>query len=510
VPGALVVGGAAAAAGYLGRPDLTAATFVPDPFDPSGTSRVVRTGDRGRWLNDGAIELLGRADRLVKIRGFRVEPGEIEAALSRHPALRESAVVARADGRADARLVAYIESRTSPPPTPNELRAFLRGSLPEFMLPAQFVTLEEMPRTPTGKLDRRALPADPARPERTTAHVAPRTPTEAALASIWERLLDVRPIGVDDNFFDLGGQSLLVVRTMTATRDALGVDLPARTLFETPTIAELAARIDATGDVAAPADDAGPETSITPLNPGTGGGIFLVPGGAGEAFNLFPFAKLLRRAAPDRPAWGFVGRERFDGSGEAHDWVRGIAAHYVRELRAQQPNGPYIIIGACAGGNIAFDMAQQLHAAGAEVARLILMDVWHAGGRSIRRAGNVPLFEEKRPDALRLQQRLAHRRPGNAVGSDEAAAVDAGTLRADSRETMERRFWLNRYVAEPYPGPITVLVNEAWHAENTTLGWHSVAAGGLDVIVMNGGHDTYLTDHFAETVALLRDVFASL
>ena len=501
--GEIAVGGAATAAGYLGRPDLTAEKFAPDPFATVASGRLFRTGDRGRWLADGSLELLGRADRLVKIRGFRVEPGEVETALTRHPAVREAAVVARAGG-AEARLVAYVVPRATPAPAAAELRDFLRRMLPEFMLPAQFVALDALPRTPTGKIDRRALPADAARPDRVAAYVAPRTPTEAALTSIWEHLLDARPIGIDDNFFDLGGQSLLVVRTMAATRDAFDVDLPARALFEAPTVAALAARIDA--QRAAPVADEPMEGVITPLNAGSvGDGIFLVPGGAGEAFNLVPFAKLFRRAVPDRPAWGFIGRERFEGAGEAHDWVRGIAAHYIRELRSRQPDGPYLIVGACAGGNIAFEMAQQLHAAGAAVERLVLMDVWHAGGRVTRRTG-APLHEEPRPRAQRLQERLAIR--GLAHAGEAAPAIEA--LRAASRETLERRFWLNQYVAAPYPLPITLLVNETWHAENATLGWDDVAAGGLEVIVMGGSHDAYLDSRFDDTVDLMRALLASI
>jgi amino acid adenylation domain-containing protein len=495
--GEIAVGGAAVAAGYHRRSDLTAERFVPDPFAADPAARLFRTGDRGRWREDGSLEWLGRGDRLVKIRGFRVEPGEVEAALAQHPALREAAVVPRADGR-DVCLVAYVVPHAAPAPAAGELRSFLRDRVPEFMIPAQFVAFDALPRTPTGKLDRRALPAT-AGLDRSSTCRAPSTPTEAALTSIWEQLLAARPIGVDDNFFDLGGQSLLVVRTVAAIRAALGVDLPARALFETPTIAALAARIDAMNREA-PADDAPHDAAITPLNAGAeGGGIFLVPGGAGEAFNLVPFAKLFRRAAPNRPAWGFIGRERYDGAGTAHDWVRDIAARYVREMRARQPDGPYLVVGACAGGNVAFEMAQQLHAAGAEVARLILMDVWHSGGRSIRRVG-VPSFEEKRPDAQRLQERLAIRGLGAAYRDDE----ETSALRAASREIMERRFWLNQYVAGPYPLPITLLVNEAWHAENATLGWHAVAAGGLEVIVMAGEHDDYLDGHLDETVAHVR------
>ncbi|HEU0116570.1 MAG TPA: thioesterase domain-containing protein, partial [Thermomicrobiales bacterium] len=226
----------------------------------------------------------------------------------------------------------------------------------------------------------------------------------------------------------------------------------------------------------------------------------------GEAFNLVPFAKLFRRVAPERAAWGFIGREHFGGEddGDAQAWVRDIAAQYIGELRSRQPDGPYVIVGACAGGNIAFEMAQQLHAAGAAVERLILMDVWHAGGRSVRRT-RVRLGLGARTRAQRLHERLAIR------GLDAADADPASdALRASSRETLERRYWLNQYDPTPYPLPIALLVNEAWHAESATLGWDRVAAGGLEVIVMAGAHDTYLDEHFDDAVVRLRTLFASM
>ncbi|MFL5859610.1 MAG: non-ribosomal peptide synthetase, partial [Solirubrobacteraceae bacterium] len=459
VPGEIAVGGLPVAAGYHGRPDVTAERFVADPVAGDPRARLFRTGDHGRWLSDGTIEYLGRLDRLVKIRGFRVEPGEVESALAQHPAVAEAAVVARSDGSATQRLVAYVVPVALPGPAADELRAFLRGHLPEFMIPAQFVTLDAMPRTPTGKLDRCALLADTARPDLSAGYVAPRTPTEAALVSIWEQLLAVSPVGIHDNFFDLGGHSLLLVRTMSAIRDALGVDLAARTLFEAPTVASLADQVETARYGAAPLtldSESGAVSAATPLNVGTGaGGIFFVPGGAGDAFYLFRFAKLLRSAAPHRPAWGFIGREQFSEEESPHAWVQAIAAQYVREMRALQPSGPYIIIGACAGGHIALEMAQQLHAGGAEMSRLIMIDARLAGVRRGRR-----LRESKkstRTAAKKLESRLRR------VGTDESLSLRAGDVllgkhpyRPGARETIERQFWLKRYVAAPYPLPMTV------------------------------------------------------
>ncbi|HET6232844.1 MAG TPA: amino acid adenylation domain-containing protein [Longimicrobiaceae bacterium] len=242
VPGEICVGGVGVARGYLRRPGLTAEKFVPDPFAADGT-RLYRTGDRGRWLADGRLEYLGRMDEQVKVRGFRIEPGEIEDALLRLPGVASAAVVAREDVPGDVRLVAYVVHRAGAElPSAGEMRDALRREMPEHMVPALYVTVDSIPLTPNGKVDRRALPA-PERPADT--YVAPSTPTEEALASLWAELLRAERVGSGDNFFDLGGHSLTATQMISRLRGPFGVELPLRALFEAPTLAGLAARIDA-------------------------------------------------------------------------------------------------------------------------------------------------------------------------------------------------------------------------------------------------------------------------
>ncbi|HEY0607280.1 MAG TPA: phosphopantetheine-binding protein, partial [Herpetosiphonaceae bacterium] len=284
--GELYIGGVQLARGYLNRPDLTATQFIPDLFSDRSGARLYRTGDLARYRPDGNIEFLGRADTQVKIRGFRVEPGEIEAVLSQHPAVREAAVVLR-----DDRLVAYVvgengEPRTknqepneqtnkrtneqtnkeqsstasSPSPTAQEregepvtagkgdaggegLRAFLQSRLPEHMIPTAFVPLDALPLTTNGKLDRRALPL-PAQAEATAAFVPPRTPAEELIAGIWAEVLGLERVGVQDNFFEIGGHSLLAVQIVSRMRRAFRADLTLRAVFQAPTIAGLAALLD--------------------------------------------------------------------------------------------------------------------------------------------------------------------------------------------------------------------------------------------------------------------------
>jgi amino acid adenylation domain-containing protein len=241
VPGELYVGGEGVARGYLRRPALTAQRFVPDPFSSAPGARAYRTGDRVRWRADGTLEFLGRADEQVKVRGYRIEPGEIEGVLAEHPSVGEVVVVAREDHSGQARLVAYVVGCNGQPHA-SELRAHLRERLPGYLMPREFVALERLPLNPSGKVDRGALPAPP---EATAsgAYEAPRTQAEEVLAGIWAEVLHLERVGVEDNFFELGGQSLLATRVVSRVRRSFRVELPLRALFEAQTVRSLAGRI---------------------------------------------------------------------------------------------------------------------------------------------------------------------------------------------------------------------------------------------------------------------------
>ncbi len=245
VPGELLIGGAGLARGYLGRPDLTAERFVPDPLGAPG-ERLYRTGDLARRLPDGRLEFLGRLDHQVKIRGYRIELGEIEAALAEHPAVRYAVVVDRPGPAGERRLVAYAETAEGVDGTLalDQVRAFLRDRLPDYMLPTGFVTMDRLPLNPSGKVDRRALPDfSPERPELAVGYIAPREGREALLATLWSEILGVERVGIHDNFFDLGGHSLLLMRLQGRLAAETGLDLPVLELFEHPTVAALARRL---------------------------------------------------------------------------------------------------------------------------------------------------------------------------------------------------------------------------------------------------------------------------
>jgi amino acid adenylation domain-containing protein len=252
--GDLYAGGDGLARGYLNRPALTAERFVPDPFSRRPGARLYRTGDRARYLPDGTIEFGGRLDHQVKVRGFRIEPGEIEAALASHPSVADSVVVAREDEPGDKRLVAYFVGRGAQPPPASELRAFLKERLPEYMMPQAFVSLEALPLTPNGKLDRKALPP-PDAPTAGGSYVAPRTEAEKLLAGLWAQALGVERVGLSDDFFEMGGHSLLATRLVNRVKEVFNVEIPLRSVFETPTVAGMAEAI-----TAASADDRSSET----------------------------------------------------------------------------------------------------------------------------------------------------------------------------------------------------------------------------------------------------------
>jgi amino acid adenylation domain-containing protein len=241
IAGELYIGGDPLARGYLGRPALTAERFIPDSFGPEPGARLYRTGDSARYLQDGRIEYLGRLDFQVKVRGFRVEPEEVEAALARHRGVQACAVAARDDLGGGKRLVAYVVARESAVPTASELREFLRGSMPEYMVPSGFTFLDALPLTPGGKINRRALPEpDWSRPDWAVAYVAPRTPEEETVARIWAELLRVERVGIYDSFFDLGGHSLLATQVISRVNAAFQIEVPLARIFEADTVVGLA------------------------------------------------------------------------------------------------------------------------------------------------------------------------------------------------------------------------------------------------------------------------------
>ena len=351
--GELYIGGAGLAHGYLRRPELTEERFVPHPFQTN--ARLYRTGDLARRLPDGTLECLGRADNQIKIRGFRIEPGEIEAALLDHPQVRDAAVRVFPDASGNLSIAAYVTG-----PVNDDLRRFLAQKLPDYMIPARFVTLDAMPLTPNGKVDRNALP-QPSALENIEINIeaAPRNDAERKLAAIWESILEARPIGIDDNFFDLGGHSFLVAKLLRRIEAEFGRRLSMAAVFQAPTIARLAELLADASSIA--------------CMPGT---INLQPAGAREPLFWVHGGPLFRPLAAsldiNRPFLGvdFDDADKASAPRAFHEF----AARLVRTIRAAQPHGPYHIGGWCISGLLAYEVAAQLIDAGQEVALVVMLD----------------------------------------------------------------------------------------------------------------------------------------
>lgn len=370
VPGEIWIGGAGVAIGYHRQPALTAERFIDQPQapDPLGT-RLYRTGDRGRWRCDGSLEHGGRFDDQIKLRGFRVELGEIESRLLGHEAIARAVVALREDAPGQARLVAYLVPRGTLP-TRESLREHLRRWLPDHMVPGLFVEMDSIPVLPNGKTNRRALPAPSADPSRTrTPPTPPRSATEMVILSIWQAALQTEMIGVHDNFFDLGGHSILAVGVVSRIESALQRPCALALLFKHPTVADLA---DALSQKALP--DEHKDIPVAVLHPqGKGPGLFLLAGAE-------MYRRLAQQLDADMPVYGVFSQTEIDLLEQPTDQaapvvtVETLAREYKALIRSIQPHGPYFLGGFSIGGLLAFEVARQLRTEGETIGLIALLD----------------------------------------------------------------------------------------------------------------------------------------
>ncbi len=375
VAGELHIGGRGLAIGYHERPELTAEKFVADPFSPLPNARLYRTGDLARWLPDGNVEFLGRIDDQVKIRGFRIELGEIEAALGDLEGVGQAAVVTQADSSGNDQLIAHVVAEgTVGVIEPDDLRDQLEQRLPGYMVPVGIGFVDALPMTPSGKIDRAALPSIELG-ETAKAKVAPRTPLERRLAEIWSEVLGSSDIGVHDNFFDIGGNSLSAIRLFSAIRELTGERMKLPELFAAPSIAELAA-------VLGESENDGSFDDQTSAAGGAPSWVFPVKA-SGSRPPLFHLggASVLRRLStylPDeQPLYALL--EQDLSADHFYTSVAEIVPHCIEGIRAVQPKGPYLIAGLCFGGVVALEMSRQLQAAGDEVALTVMIDSFAPG-----------------------------------------------------------------------------------------------------------------------------------
>ena len=360
--GEIFIGGAGLARGYLNRPELTADRFIPDPFCSGRGARMYRSGDLARHRPDGALEFMGRIDDQVKIRGFRVELGEIEAVLGQHSGVRAAVVTLQEAPRGEARLIAYIVPPPGPLPTSHELRAFLRQKLPDWMLPARFEFLPALPNTQSGKVDRSALPLPGSSREIPLhAEAAPQTELEKKLERAFSEAVGLDWVSLDEDFFEIGGDSIRALSLLSTAEQALGQEISLRSLFQAPTVRKLAVLL-----------------SDASLSVGVNGALPIQPLGSRPPFfcvDAGPRVRLLaQRLGPDQPFLGLVFDEVRPLRQPVPYRVEDMAAILLTKMRQQQPAGPYYLGGWCFGGILAYEIAQQLRAKGEQVGLLIMID----------------------------------------------------------------------------------------------------------------------------------------
>ncbi|MBM3290146.1 MAG: AMP-binding protein, partial [Candidatus Hydrogenedentes bacterium] len=377
VAGELYIGGAGLARGYHGRPELTRERFVANPFSEREGDRLYRTGDLVRYRSNGQIEFIGRIDDQVKVHGYRIELGEVESVLESHPQVRSAAADVRRNGKTDVRLAAYIVANGPQPPTIAELRGYLAQRVPRYMVPSSFTFVERLPLTPSGKVDRAALP-EPAE-QHAESHDAqddPRTDIERRLADVWCKVLHVDDVGIHDNFFDLGGDSIGTIQLSSVAREA-GLSVAPNQVFEYPTIAALAAAVapeTISAGSTSPLDtfDFSEMGTMIPIKPtGSRPPFFCVPGGGGV---VFPFYNLIPFLDPEQPLYGLQDPS-LDERGRIIDTVEELAAFHFAQMREIQPHGPYYIGGWSYGGIVAFEIAQMALRADEPVGMVAILDV---------------------------------------------------------------------------------------------------------------------------------------
>jgi len=515
VTGELFVGGVGLSRGYRHAMDLTAEKFIPNPFSASPGQRLYRTGDLARHVGEGVIELLGRRDDQVKVRGFRIEVGEVEAALSQHPAVSECAVMAREGSGGVLRLIAYVQCAGARP-HPSKLHSFLAKSIPEYMIPGLFVLLlDEFPRTPSGKIDRLALPAPDRSGVTGPESVAPGNGTERALARICGDLVGIETVYANDNFFELGGDSLLAMQFIAQIRRAFDVSLPVRTLFQLRTIADLAQRID---EERSPSWIENATANSSPLivlqkgQPDKAPFVTVHPVGGG----VLCYRQLVSMLGQDRPFYSFQALG-LEGEGPPEQHIEEMATRYLRELQSFM-RGPYFLGGWSMGGLISFEMACQLQCEGAKVELLAVIDM-DIKSDLVADSETVKSDDDEIASLTKLIQShgISPAKVSEAVEQiSRAADIDRMTMAlyyARSLNLVPADMSLDRfkylfevyranvramkcyYPRLPFDGKILLIkASEQESCPDPSLGWSNWATEGVEIHTFSGNHFSLLAE----------------
>ncbi|KST65999.1 non-ribosomal peptide synthetase [Mastigocoleus testarum] len=516
IVGELYVGGDGLAKGYLHRPELTQERFISNPFITG--NKIYKTGDLVRYLKDGNIEYLGRSDEQIKIRGFRVELGEIATVITQHQDVQESVVIARNDNQENQCLIAYILTENKDIAT--QLLPYLQQKLPNYMLPFAFVVLDALPLTPNGKVDKRALPNNGIIRQNTNkSFVAPRNFTELALVKIWGNLLNTSLIGVTDNFFDLGGHSFLAVRLIAQIQDRFRHNLPLSTLFENPTIEELAII------VSQPFRQNSASHLVAINSSGSKIPFFCIHGAGGGISKYF---NLSRRLGEDYPFYAL--EDNVEQDKPEITSVEETATRYLQEIRKVQPNGPYLLGGHCYGGVLAFEMAQQLQKQGQTVGLVVVIDAILPEqsiettndddakfllriAESIKTDSNIDFsvpFEELRDLPLTEQLNLINKK-ANFIFSDAEIQDFLRYYKLFKAHVQAMR----NYAPQVYPHSITLFRaseeivhdfdNPEWYTNDSLLGWGKCCNQPIQLIDVPGDHfSIFVEPHIQELAKKLR------
>jgi thioesterase domain-containing protein/acyl carrier protein len=456
--------------------------------------------------------------------------------LDQHPAIREAVVTVREDNPGDKRLIGYIVSSQQLRPTSNELTNYLRDIVPEYMIPSAFVSLDCLPLTPNGKVDRRALPAPDTVQDSKVNICAPRTATEGVLSEIWGEILQVERVGIQENFFDLGGHSLLGSRLVEKVCQEFQIEFPLRWLFECPTVESMAVRVVKTRvDTSFDRREKSTWRYLFELKRGKNRQpVFFLPGGFGEDREFLVYARLVHYTGDD---YGFYGLRAHsaDGTEQAHTSVESMAADYLREMHVLQPDGPYFLIGNCIGGIVAYEIARQLEARGQEVALLVLMDTelptlkgylryrgtrfkqrirdfWRAGYLGLRDnyyiARTCHHFARMRESAWNEQVGYLISKTRVAIDESPNLLSSLVTNQFDAGSDHVREGYINtlrRYRPRPYQGCVVMLNNETAGRDDPTLGWKNFVRGGIDVHIIPGNHEAYIRQYVRIAGGKLRE-----
>jgi aspartate racemase len=495
IPGELYIGGTGLGRGYLNRPDLTSEKFIPNPFSDEPNARLYKTGDTVRYLPDGNIEFIGRIDFQVKIRGFRIELMEIERVVEQHPAVQQAVVIAREDVPGDKRIVAYLVLKPEQTFTSSELRRFVKEKLPDYMVPSAVVQMDTLPLTPNDKVDRRALPApDLTRQEPSETFVAPRDELEVQLTKIWEQVLGIQPIGIQDNIFELGVHSLMAARLANQIEKAFNKNLPLTTIFQAPSIEQLAHILRQEAWSA-------PCSSLFVIQPGAAKPPLFCIHVLGEGLSFYrPLARYLGQ---EQPLYGLAA-QILDEQQAPPNQIEELAAYYIKEMQALQPEGPYFLAGVSFGGQVAFEIARQLMAQGQAVGLVALLDSESPGesqelSQLKRVSVHISNFFQSGPayilnkvntkiEDLSRRFQLISCKFYQWSGRPLPQRLRILSILEENRQAEEK------YVPQVYPGQVTLFrsVDDQKYFSRAYLesgyGWQDLAAGGVEIYDIPGDH----------------------